>query len=111
MKNHLSPLFPCNHEEADTRIIVHLSHAAQNGIERALIKTVDTDVVVIAHFLDLEIHELWMEFWAVKKKRWLPIHVYAQHLGKLKCLALLFWYAFTACDYASSFNGCGEKAA
>ena len=111
-KNHLSPLFPCNHKEADTRIIVHLSHAAQNGIERALIKTVDTVVVIaLAHFLDLEIHELQVEFWAVQKKRWLPMHVYAQHLGKQKCLALLFWYAFTACDYASKFNGRGEKSA
>ena len=68
-KNNLSPLFPCNHEEADTRIFVHLSHAAQNGIKRALIKTVDTDVVAIAlaHFLDREIDELWVEFGAGKK--------------------------------------------
>ena len=33
--------------------------------------------------LDLKINdELWVEFGAGKKKRWLPIHVYAQHLGK-----------------------------
>ena len=64
LKNDLFPLFPCNHEEVDTRIFVHLSHAAQNGIKRALIKTVDTDVVVNAlpYFLDLEIDELRVEF-------------------------------------------------
>ena len=66
-------------------------------VSRALIKTVDTDFVVtaIAHFLDQEIDELWVEFGAGKKKRWLLFHVYAQHLGKQKCLALLFWCAFT----------------
>ena len=73
-------------------------------VSRALIKTVDTDFVVtaIAHFLDQEIDELW---------RWLLFHVYAQHLGKQKCLALLFWCAFTGCDTVSSFSGCGEKTA
>ena len=70
LENDLSPLFPCNQKEADTRIFVHLSHATQNGIEYALLKTVDTDVVaiVLVHFLDLEIGELWTEFRAVKKK-------------------------------------------
>ena len=38
----------CNHEEADTRIIVHLQDAIANGeAGTALIRTVDTDVVVI----------------------------------------------------------------
>ena len=38
----------CNHEEADTRIIVHLQDAIANGEPvTALIRTVDTDVVVI----------------------------------------------------------------
>ena len=50
-----------------------------------------------------------MEFEAGKKKRWLSIHVFAQHLGKHKRLALLFWYAFTGCDAVSSFNSHGKK--
>ena len=107
-KNYLSRLFPCNQEEADTRIFIHLNLAAQNGIKCALIKTVNTDAVIApAHFLDLGIDELWVKFGAGKKKRWLPIHIYVQHLGKQKCLALLFWYTFTGCDTGSSFNGRG----
>ena len=60
----LTPIY----SETDTRILVHLCHAPQ---KRVLIKTVDTDVVVIAlaHFLDLEIDEIWVEFGAGKKKR------------------------------------------
>ena len=34
-RNDLSHLFPCNHEEVDTRIFAHLSHPAQNGIKRS----------------------------------------------------------------------------
>ena len=37
------------------------------------------------------------------------IHVFAQHLGKQKCLALLFWYAFTGCDAVSSFSSHRKK--
>lgn len=37
----------CDHEEADTRIIVHVRHAFKGGSESVLVRTVDTDVVVI----------------------------------------------------------------
>ena len=40
-------LCPCSHEEADTRLIVHLCDAAQHS-SRVMIRTVDTDVVVLA---------------------------------------------------------------
>ena len=35
---------PCNHEEADTRLIVHLQDAILNGCYNSLVCTVDTDV-------------------------------------------------------------------
>ena len=37
----------CNHEEADTRIVLHIRHALERGAETVLVRTVDTDVVVI----------------------------------------------------------------
>ena len=55
-------------------------------------------------FLRPKIDELWIELGAGKKNRWLPIHVDAQHLNKLKCLALLLWYAFTGCDTVSTVS-------
>lgn len=39
---------PCNHEEADTRIMVHVADAVTHGFKRIMIRTVDTDVVVLA---------------------------------------------------------------
>ena len=41
------PMPICTHEEADTRIIVHLFHSVRRGNKKILIRTVDTDVLVI----------------------------------------------------------------
>ena len=38
---------PCDHEEADTRRLVHLGDALKNGCNICVVRTVDTDVVVI----------------------------------------------------------------
>ncbi|KAK0047156.1 hypothetical protein Bpfe_023427 [Biomphalaria pfeifferi] len=40
-------LSPCNHEEPDTRMMLHLVHAAEH-CRRILIRTVDTDVMVLS---------------------------------------------------------------
>ena len=37
----------CDHEEADSRICVHVSYALHKGAHDVLVRTVDTDVVVI----------------------------------------------------------------
>ena len=41
-------LFPCTQEEADTRIFLHVKNASANGHSTVLVRSVDTDVVVIA---------------------------------------------------------------
>ena len=45
----------CNHEEADTRILINLQDALDNGSTTCLAHTVDTDVIVIivGKFYDL----------------------------------------------------------
>ena len=57
-------IMPCNHQESDSRIFLHLSHAAQQGHSKAFIRTVDSDVVIIAvgHFGSLGVMELWIGF-------------------------------------------------
>ncbi len=37
----------CDHEETDTRLAVHIVHAIHNGHGKILVRTVDTDVIVI----------------------------------------------------------------
>ena len=43
-----SSLAPCNHDEADTRMCVHLACAVTKCFNKILLHTVDTDVVVLA---------------------------------------------------------------
>ena len=40
-------MLPCNHEAADTRIMIHLLDALEHGYSTRLVRTVDTVVVVI----------------------------------------------------------------
>ncbi|XP_064120679.1 uncharacterized protein LOC135225278 [Macrobrachium nipponense] len=47
-ENTPNTLYPSNHEEADTRLLLHAQHCAQQGHKTVLIRTVDTDVVVLA---------------------------------------------------------------
>jgi len=60
----ISALAPCSHEEADSRIFVHVKDMAQQGHTKAMIRTVDTDMVVIAvaKFLQIGLEELWVAF-------------------------------------------------
>jgi len=44
----LSSLAPCTHEEADSRMQLHASHAARHGHHKIMIRRVDTDVVLLA---------------------------------------------------------------
>ena len=51
----LTSLAPCNHEEADSRMLLHASHTVQHEHHAILIRTVDTDVVVLAVSLAQEL--------------------------------------------------------
>ena len=53
---------PCTHEEADTRLILH--DCAPQVIVNIILRTVDTDVIVlaIANFRCLQISWLWIAF-------------------------------------------------
>ena len=44
----MTNLAPCNHEEADSRIMVHIADAIMMGYQKILVRTADTDVVVLA---------------------------------------------------------------
>jgi len=43
-------LSPCSPGEADSRMLLYVTHAAQHGHHQILIRTVDTDVVVLDVF-------------------------------------------------------------
>lgn len=109
----VSALAPCTHEEADTRIFLHLQDSVQQGYSKVSIRTVDTDVVVlaIASATRLNISELWIAFGAGKSFRFIAAHEIARALGPDRCLALPMFHAYTGCDTVSFFGGRGKKTA
>ena len=106
-------IMPCNHQESDSRIFLHLSHAAQPGHSKAFIRTVDRDVVIIAvgHFGSLGVMELWIGFGTGKAFQHIPTHEITQTLGPEKSLLCPLFHSFTGCDTTSSFLGIGKKTA
>ena len=85
----VSGLAPCTHEEADTRILLHLEDVVKQGYNKVSIPTVDTGVVVlaVASAQRLNITELWIAFGAGKNFRYLPAHEMADALGPDRCVA------------------------
>jgi len=107
----------CNHEEADTRMLIHLQDALDNGATTCLVRTVDTDVVAI---FDGKFHKLLernpaadvrLSFGAGKWFRHIYVNAIYNALGKHKCMALPVYHSFTGCDTTSAFFGKGKKSA
>ena len=44
----LTGLVPCSHEEADIRLFLHVACAVKKGYMKLLVRTIDTDIVVVA---------------------------------------------------------------
>ena len=95
-----SMLAPCSHEEADTRMFLHVSDAVNQGFNNILLRTVDTDVLVLAVAVFQQIShlgqiELWIAFGTGKHLRFIAAHEIASSLGphesKALPMALAVW--------------------
>ena len=89
-----SPMPNCNHEEADTRIVVHVLHALQQQLTTMQVRTVDTDVVVVLigvfHKLLLSQPkaDIWVAFGVGKNYRLYSINALSTSLGTKRSQAL-----------------------
>ena len=99
-KSRPSDMQRCDHDEADTRITVHVVHALNKGCNQVSIRTVDTDVVVILMGLypDLiAMHPsasiLYGLDWA-----WGDISRICASLGPETSRSLRIFHSFTGCD-------------
>ena len=116
LSNHdldLSMLQPCNHAETDTRIILHLFHAASEGHKFALVRTVNSDVVILClfFFVKLGFVELWVIFGVGKSIRNIPIHNLYVQLGPERSQTLLLFHALTGWNTVSQIGSAGKKTA
>ena len=88
----------------------------QEGATKILIRTVDTDVIVILigqfHNIIDQYHnaELWVGFGTGKNFYYYSINSICETLGRLKSCCLPPFHAFTGCDTTSSFFGKTKKS-
>ena len=99
-----------NHEEADTRIILHTLEAASQGFRKVEVLCRDTDVLLmLIHFcgnIDLQV---WMVSGTAKQRKCYPVHQIAEKLSPPIIENILGFHALTGCDTTSSFSGFGKK--
>ena len=83
-----------DHEEADTRIVLHVIDALRRGANKIIIRTVDSDdvIILIGQFY-IVIDEypnavLWVAFGTGKHFRYYSINTICAHLGRLKSCCL-----------------------
>lgn len=99
-----------DHEEADTRVILHCIHSVTENIV-VLARDTDIAILLIAHFNKMKCETLWLQAGTSKKPKYIPIH------GIVKTLALeqtvlesmLAYHAITGCDTVSYLQGHSKK--
>ena len=109
----LDNVVPCSQEEADTRIFLHASDAVNKGYRKLSVRTVDTDIVILAisMFREINLEELWLAFGTGSNFKHIPIHEVVVNMDPRICATLPMFHAFTGCDTVSSFCGRGKKTA
>ena len=102
-------LSPCDHEEADTRMILHMKQIFDDSASSVILRTVDTDVVVLAIAASAQHEEknIYVHFGVGDHKRILNAHNIRRETGNAKALALPVFHAFTGCDTVSAFKSIG----
>ena len=107
----ITSIQPCLHEEADTRLLLHAHHARITGYENILIRTVDTDVLVIAVAMAEKLGNghLWLLFGKGNSCRYINVNATMMKIGPEKSQGLPIFHALTDCDTVSSFSGIGKK--
>ena len=107
----------CDHEEANTRMLVHMLDAVANDAITGLVRIVDTDVIVIfvgmlnRLLLVNPACDIWVAFGSGKNFHYIHINGICSIVGKEKSMALPFFHSFTGCDTIFGFYGRGKKTA
>ena len=99
-------------------MFLHVADAIQSGFRKVAVRTVDTDVIVLAvvlldklQTLTEEIIQLWVAFGTGGNLRYLAAHDIAGSFVNGAALALPAFHAFTGCDIVSCFHRKGKKTA
>ena len=105
----LEPMPECDHEEADTRVCLRLKDALEKGAQTVILRTVDTDVIVILvdQFRQLTKDyphtTIWVAFGMRKNLKNICINTIFEKLGRKISLSLPGFSSFTGTDTTSQF--------
>ena len=101
-----------NQEEADTRMFLHALHASDAAHQQILIKSLDTDVEVLAcYFREYISADIFLLCGTRSRARVITVTQVREQLGVEVYRALPGLHVLTRCDTVSSFAGKGKKAA
>lgn len=106
-----------NQEQADTKLILHAIAAAEDGASIIVVKSPDTDVLVLLlhHRPLIKAKELYLltgrEGKYASLRRYIPVHHIFDKLTKQQHSILLSIYCISGCDTTSSLRGHGKKTA
>ena len=107
-----SKISHCDSEEADQKLIRHMIQCIRSGVKHVVIKTVDTDVLILAianryyagHFES----KVYMILGIGKSTKHYDVNAISIKLGEEICKALPFFYSFSGSDCVSSFFNQGK---
>ena len=106
------PELIADHEEADTRLILHAKHASDACIYSCVvIRSPDTDVAIICLRFSQRIPKLYFQTGKRNLQRIISIDLMAEVLGTDICKSLIGLHVYSGCDSTSAFYGKGKKKA
>jgi len=94
-------------------MMVHVPDVVGNGHKSIMIRTADTDVVVlaVAAVVTLHLKELWVSYGTGKSHKVLPENLFAKALSSSQSRCLPLFHALTGCDTTFFFAGHGKRTA
>lgn len=99
-------LMKSNHEEADTRIVLHCIHTNAKTI---VVSARDTDILILllAHYKRISCTQLWLKCGTLKKPKYVPVHDTWENLDLDDHMYEIIpaFHAITGCDTVSFFLG------
>lgn len=98
-----------NHEEADTRLILHALEAIRCGYDRIVVQCRDTDVLLLLLYFLGDQPDIWIKSGTGKDTKFYPVHDIAKQLSPTAIQNILGFHSISGCDTVSSFGGLGKK--
>ena len=105
------PDLASDHEEADSRMFVHINHAFQTlQPNRVVLWSIDSDVeaICVRYEALAGTGNFFLRTGTANKKRFTPIHLVSQNLGREFSLLLPIIHALSGCDSTSAFSQHGK---